>query len=46
MALMGSDVSEYQLDQLVALGREVCCMTDNDAAGKKGKLMIVGGGRQ
>jgi len=43
VALMGAEPSEIQLDKMVAMASEVCCMLDNDSSGKMGTLKIVGG---
>lgn len=43
VALMGADPSKTQLDKMVALADEVCCMLDNDTSGKMGTLKIAGG---
>lgn len=43
VGLMGADPSKKQRDKMVSLGKEVCCMLDNDSSGKVGKLKIIGG---
>lgn len=43
VALMGAEPSERQLDRMVALAGEVCCMLDNDPSGRMGTVKLAGG---